>query len=69
MICFQTSALGKMPFDGKCLSVSCDKCDSDLNTSTVLPPIVVVQNAPSRFAFTAGEPALIALEIDAKLWV
>ena len=69
MICFHSSAFGSTPFAGKCLKVSCDRCDSDLKTTTFLPPIVVVQNAPSRFALTAGEPLLIWLDSAAKLWV
>ena len=44
-------------------------CESDLKTTTDLSPMVVVQYAPRRFAWIAGEPLRIFLEIAAKLWV
>lgn len=44
-------------------------CESDLKITTFLEPMVVVQNAPSRFASSAGHPGRIFLAISVKLCV
>ncbi len=62
MIWRQTSMFGSC-------GPSCDMCESDLNTTTDLLPIFVVQKAPSRFACSAGHPLRIFLAIFAKLCV
>ena len=58
MICCQTSMFGSS-------GPSCDMCESDLNTTTEVPPIAVVQYVPNRFASTAGQPLRIFREIEA----
>ena len=34
LICFQTSSLGSVPLPVGSFLVSCDRCESDLNTTT-----------------------------------
>ena len=62
MICVHTSIFGSC-------GPSCDMCESDLKTTTLFPPIRVVQYAPSRFACSAGQPARIFFDIVPKLCV
>jgi len=57
----------RLAFGGLFFTVSCDIWDSDIKTTTLLSPIRVVQYAPKRPAFSAGQPLRIFLEIFEKL--